>query len=168
MIISVIILIISFLFEGLMSSYFSSSFASLNMFSTMYTLIALIVIFPYFYNEKKYYILLIIFGVLMDIIYTNTFMMNVILFIIISIFIRILNYLLPENVLMLNIISVSSVVVYHILSFIILKIINYNVYPISTLFDICINSILMTIIYTSLLYFISKYFFIKLDKKQIR
>jgi len=48
MIISVIILIISFLFEGLMSSYFSSSFASLNMFSTMYTLIALIVIFPYF------------------------------------------------------------------------------------------------------------------------
>ena len=168
MIISVIILIISFLLDGLMSCYFSSSFASLNIFSTLYTLIALIVIFPYFYNEKKYYILLIIFGVLMDIIYTNTFMMNVILFIIISFLVRILNYLLPENVLMLNVISVSGIIFYYVLSFVILRIIDYNVYPISILFDVCVNSILMTIIYTSMLYFLSKYLFIKFDKKQIR
>ena len=69
---------------------------------------------------------------------------------------------------MVNIMSISSVITYHILSFLILKIINYNTYPLSMLLDICINSILMTIIYTSILYFLSKYLFTKFDKKQIR
>ena len=168
MIISIIILIISFLSEGLFSNYLSSTFNNLNMFSTLYTLIALVVIYPYFHNEKKYYILLIVFGILMDVVYINTFMMNLMLFLIISFLIKFLNFILPENILMVNIMSISSVITYHILSFLILKIINYNTYPLSMLLDICINSILMTIIYTSILYFLSKYLFTKFDKKQIR
>lgn len=168
MIISIIILIISFLIEGLLSNYLSSTINDMNIFSTLYTLIALVVIYPYFYNEKKYYILLIVFGILMDVVYTNTFMMNLILFLIISLIVKFLNFILPENILMANIRAIIAILSYHVLSFIILKIINYNTYPISLLYDICVNSILMTVIYTSILYFISKYFFIKFDKKQIR
>jgi len=168
MIIATIFLIISFLFEGLISNYISSSFSSLNLFSTLYTLIALVVIYPYFYNEKKYYILLIIFGLLLDIVYTNTFMLNIFLFIIISLIIKILNFILPENILMMNLISIFSVILYHTLSYVILTVINYNTYPISLLLDICINSIIMTVIYTSVIYFLAKVLFNKFDMKQIR
>ena len=168
MIISVILLIISFLLEGLISNYLSSSFNDLNLFSTLYTLITLIVIYPYFYNKKKYYILLIIFGALMDVVYTNTFMLNIVLFIAISLIIRILNFILPENILIVNIVSLCSVILYHVLSYIILTVINYNTYPISMLFEICVNSIIMTLIYTSLIYLVSKKIYEKFDKKQIR
>lgn len=168
MIISIILLILSFLIEGLASTYIQSSFTSFNLFSTLYTLIALIVIYPYFYNEKKYYILLIIFSTFVDIVYTNTFMLNLFLFIIISFIVKILNFILPENILMVNIMALCSVWLYYVFSYIILTVINYNTYPIGLLFDICINSVIMTIIYTSLLYFISKWLFNKFDMKQIR
>ena len=168
MIIAVILLIFSFLFEGFISNYISSSFNNLNLFSTLYTLITLGVIYPYFNNKKKYYILLIIFASLIDIAYTNTFMLNIFLFLAISLIVKILNFILPENILMVNIISVCSVIGYYILSYGILSIINYNTYPLSTLIDICINSIIMTIIYTSLIYFISTILFDKINIKQIR
>ena len=122
----------------------------------------------YFNNEKKYYILLIIFGILMDVVYTNTFMLNVVLFIVISLIVKFLNFILPENILMVNIVSICSVILYHILSYVILTIINYNVYPLDLLFDICINSIIMTVVYTSLIYLFSNFLYNKFDKKQIR
>lgn len=168
MILSIIILIISFLFEGLISNFMFSSFSNPNIFSALYTLITIVVIYPYFYNEKKYYILLIIFAILIDVVYTNTFIMNIVLFIIISIIIKILNFILPQNLLMSNIMTLCASFIYHILSYIILNVINYNSYPISLLIDICINSILMTIIYTTIIYLITKNLYDKFDKKQIR
>ena len=168
MIISIILLIISFLFEGFISNYFSSSFNDLNFFSTLYTLITLVVIYPYFYNEKKYYILLIIFSFLIDITYTNTLILNVVIFICISLMVKFLNFILPENILMVNIMSLSSVIMYHVLSYAILTIINYNTYPFFLLLDICINSIIMTIIYTTFIYFVSRFLYTKFDMKQIR
>ena len=168
MIVAIILLIFSFLFEGFISNYISSSLTDLNLFSTLYTLITFVVIFPYFHKEKKYYILLIIFSFLIDVTYTNTFILNVTLFLVISLIIKFLNFILPENVLMLNIISLCSVFSYYILSYIILTIINYNVYPLYLLINICLNSIIMTIIYTTFIYFISKYLFTKFDIKQIK
>ena len=168
MIISIILLIFSFLFEGFISNYITSSLSDLNMFSTLYTLITLVVISPYFYNEKKYYILLIIFAFLIDVTYTNTFILNVVLFIAISLIIKFLNFVLPNNVLMVNIMSLCAVVLYHIISYIILTIINYNNYPFSLLINICLNSIIMTIIYTTFIYSISKFLYANFDMKQIR
>lgn len=168
MIISIILLIISFLFEGFISNYISSSLADFSMFSTLYTLITFVVIYPYFYNEKKYYILLIIFSFLIDITYTNTFPLNVVLFITISLIIKFINYILPENILMCNIMTMCSVFLYHILSYSILTIINYDTYPLSLLFKICFNSIIMTIIYTTIIYLIIKFLYTKFDIKQIK
>jgi len=168
MILSIIILIISFLLEGLMSNFIYSSLTDLNIFTALYTLITLVVIYPYFYNEKKYYILLIIFAILIDVVYTNTFIINIVIFIVVSFVIKILNYILPQNLLISNIMTLCASFIYHILSYIILNIINYNSYPISLLFDICINSILMTIIYTTIIYMITKKLYDKFNKKQIK
>lgn len=168
MIISLFLLIFSFLLEGLISNYVASSFTNLNLFSTLYTLVALVVIYPYFYNEKKYYILLIIFGFLIDIVYTNTFMLNIFVFLAISLVVKFLNFILPDNILMLNIMTICSVMLYHILSYVILTVINYNTYPLSLLLNICMNSIIMTVIYTSLFYLVSKILFNRFGIKQIR
>ena len=126
MIIPIIFLIISFFLESFMSIYFPSTLINSSILSCLYTLITLIIIYPYFYNEKKYYILLIIFGLLIDITYTNTFVFNTILFIMLSIIIKLLNVILPNNIFTINLKSLTIVILYHLLSFIILNIIIYN------------------------------------------
>ena len=164
MIIAIILLTISFLLEGFMSIYFPSNLINPSILSCLYTLITLIIIYPYFYNEKKYYILLIAFGLLIDIVYSNTFLFNTILFLLLSIIIKILNVILPNNIFTINVKSLVIIIVYHILSFVLLSIVDYNGYTFNLLFDIIINSIIMTLIYTSLSYFIAKFLFKKYDK----
>ena len=53
MILTIIILIISFLFEGFISNYLNISFLDNNYFSTLYTLITFIILYAYFNNQKK-------------------------------------------------------------------------------------------------------------------
>ena len=88
--------------------------------------------------------------------------------IIIGIIIKLLYNLFPENIFMTNIISYICIIIYHILSFIILVIVGYNDYNIMLLFNIIIHSIFMTIIYTSISYFIIKFLFDKFDLKEIK
>ena len=68
MVISIIYLIISFLFDNFMSNIFPSTLGNVSYFTTIYVIISLVIIYPYYGNEKKYYILAIIFGLLFRII----------------------------------------------------------------------------------------------------
>ena len=85
-----------------------------------------------------------------------------------SLVIKILYNILPGNVFMTNIISYVGIIIYHILSFIILMITGYGDYSIILLFNIIIHSIFMTIIYTSISYFIMKFMYNKFDIKYIK
>ena len=80
MLLLIIYVLFSFLLEGFMSNIFASSLTDVSYFTTIYTVISFVVIYPYFYNKKKYYILLIIFGILFDALYTSTFIVNVFIF----------------------------------------------------------------------------------------
>ena len=153
MIISIIYLVFSFLLEGIMSNIFNISFS---------------IIYHYFDNDNKFFILIFIFGILFDILYTSTIFVNTFIFIIIGIVIKILYNILPGNVFMTNIISYVGIIIYHILSFIILMITGYGDYSIILLFNIIIHSIFMTIIYTSISYFTMKFMYNKFDIKYIK
>lgn len=168
MIISILYLVISFLLEGIMSNIFSSTLSNISYFTTLYTIISFVIIYPYFDNDKKYYLLILIFGILFDVLYTSTFFINIFIFIIIGIIIKLLYNLFPENIFMTNIISYICIIIYHILSFIILVIVGYNDYDIMLLFNIIIHSIFMTIIYTSISYFIVKFMYNKFGIKYIK
>lgn len=168
MIISIIYLVISFLLEGIMSNMFPSTLSSISYFTTIYMIIAFTIIYPYFDNDKKYFILIFVFGILFDILYTSTFMVNTFIFIIIGIVIKILYNILSDNVFVTNIISYVGIIIYHLLSFIILIITGYGNYSIILLFNIIIHSIIMTIIYTSISYFIIKFLYKKFDVKYIK
>ena len=168
MIISIIYLVISFLLEGIMSNIFPSTLSNISYFTTIYIIISFAIIYPYFDNDKKFFILIFIFGILFDILYTSTILVNTFIFIIIGIVIKILYNILPGNVFMTNIISYVGIIIYHILSFIILMITGYGDYSIILLFNIIIHSIFMTIIYTSISYFIMKFMYNKFDIKYIK
>lgn len=168
MLVVIIFNIISFFLQGIMSNYLNYTITNPSLFSTIYVIITIIIVNKHFENNNKYYLLAFILGLLYDLVYTNTFVLNAILFLTISIIARHFIDLLPDNIININIISLLSIFIYHILSFIILVIINYNTYNIKLLLIICSHSIIMTIIYTTIMYLISNYISSKFDIKTIR
>ena len=98
MIISIIYLIISFILDNFMSNIFPSTLSNISYFSTIYIIISFVIIYPYFSKENKYYLLLIIFGVLFDVLYTGTFILNMVIFLCIGFCIKMLNNISPEIV----------------------------------------------------------------------
>ena len=168
MLVVIIFNLISFFLQGIMSNYLNYTISNPSLFSTIYTIITIIIVSKYFANEKKYYLLAFILGLLYDIAYTNTFVLNAVLFLTISIIARRIIDLLPDNIISINIISLLSIFIYHILSFIILVIISYNTYNLKLLLIICTHSIIMTIIYTTIMYLLSNYLSTKFDIKTIR
>lgn len=168
MIISIIYMLISFILDNFMSNIFPSTLSNVSIFSTIYIIISFVIIYPYFNNERKYYLLILIFGILFDILYTGTFIFNMVLFLVLGILVKILNNVFPENVFTTNIISFIVICSYHILSFIILSIVGSVNYDFMLLINIILGSILMTIIYTSISYYIMKFIYGKFNIKQIK
>lgn len=168
MAISIISLVFSFLFQGFISTHLNYSIMNPSIFSCVYLLITLIILIPYFDNQKKYLRLLIIFGLLMDIVYTNTFILNTIIFLIIYFICRAINYFLPHNIFTVNLLNVISMIIYHVLTFLILLTIGYDSYSLSSLVTIITHSLIMTVLYGSLMYFIISSLMSKFQVKEIK
>lgn len=164
MIILLIYLIFSFILDAFSSLYLNFSLETISIFKTIYTIISLIVIYNYFKNKNKYIIILILFGILFDIVYTNTFILNIIIFLVIYMIINYLDYLMPNNIFTINIKSVISIITYYILTYLIMLLSNYSIYPFNLLLKIITHSILMTVIYTTISYLILK----RINIKEIR
>ena len=168
MIIAIISVVISFLLDCFFSNNIAYSITAPSIFSTIYTVICLLVLFPYFENYKKYMYLLFICALIFDIVYTGTILVNFIIFIILYFVVKKLNFWFPNNLLMANVISLIGIVIYHVMSFVILSIVKYNSYDISLLGLILSHSIIATIIYTSLLYLIINKLYSHFNIKQIK
>lgn len=168
MIISVIYLIISLILEVVMSNFFSSTLTNVSLFTTIYTIIGLVILYPHFNNDKKFYLLVTIYGILFDILYTSTFMFSLIIFLIVGISIKILYNVFPENIFMTNLISFISILLYHLLCFILLNLFSGISYDFIILVNIILGSIIMTIIYTTISYYVVNYFFDKFGIKYIK
>lgn len=156
MIVIIIYLIISFLLDSINSLYIPASLTTLSYFKTIYTLVSLVVIFNYFENSKKYLIIAIILGALFDTVYTNTFLLNIVIFIVVYFLLTELDYIIPNNLFTINIKSLSALYTYHILTYIILLLTHYNSYSFSILLNILMKSTIMTIIYTTISYLLIK------------
>ena len=120
MIVSIIYLLFSFILEGFMSNIFSSTLSNISIFSTIYTVVAIVVIYPYFVNEKKFFLLIGIFGFFFDVVYTSTFPLNLIFFLLIGLVVKLLNSLFQDNILMCSLISLLCIITYHVVTFIVL------------------------------------------------
>lgn len=154
MIISIIYIVLSFLLDGIISNLIPFNITNPSYFKTIYTIISLVIMYNYFDNKKKYFIILIVLGTLFDIVYTNTFLVNTIIFITLYIILSNIDYQMPTNIITINIKSIICISFYHILTYIVLLLSHYNSYNLELLLMIITRSIIMTIIYTTISYLI--------------
>lgn len=165
---SIIIIIISCLIQGTMSNYIGYTYENLSIFTTIYVLISLLIIKPHFENEKKYLILLLIFGLIIDATFTNTFILNTSLFLVSYYFSKLFHFFFPYNLFTMNISILLSVFVYHIISFLFLTVLQYDNYTIWVLLKVLSHSVIMTVIYSSVLYLIIEFIKKKFDLKEVK
>lgn len=168
MIMIIIYTIISFLLDGFMSNHINNSLTNYSIFNTLYTIIALVIIFNYFENDKKYLSILIVTGILFDLVYTNSFPINTIIFIIIYFLLKLLNLYIPNNLLTINFKTILAITSYHILTYFILLLTNYYHYSFKILLMVIVRNITMTIIYTTISYLIFKKYYFKIYMKKIK
>lgn len=165
MIIAITYVIISFLLDGIMSNIIPFNLVNPSYFKTIYSIISLVIIYNYFDNPKKYLSILFVLGIFFDIVYTNTFILNIVVFFINYIILSYLDFTIPTNIITINIKSIACISSYHILTYIILLLANYNNYSIKLLGLIILRSIIMTIIYTTISYLIMNKIY---DNKKIK
>ena len=168
MIIIIIYTIISFLLDGLISNFTNINIVDPSYFRTIYSVISLVISYHFFENDHKYLKVLIILGILFYIVYTNTFLLNIFIFIIIYLFIKKINIYIPNNILTINLKSLLSLTIYHTLSYLILLFAGYSNYTFNLLTLILSRSIVMTIIYTTISYLIIKKIYYKKYFKKIK
>ena len=165
---SVILLVISFLLQGFTSNFLSYTINDVSIFSTIYVLITLMLIYPYFENKKKYLILLVIFGWLVDIVYCNTFLLNISIFFVVYKFNNLFHFFLPDNLFTLNVSNLLGVFIYHMLSFLLLSLLRYGSFSFMVLGRMMYSSIIMTIVYTTISYFVIKLVRSRIELKEVK
>ena len=104
----------------------------------------------------------------MDLVYTNTTLLNVSLFFIIYYFSRMFHFFLPYNLLTINISNILSVFIYNIITFLMLVILRVDSYSFISLIKLLGSSILMSIIFTSIVYWLVNYLKKRLDLKEVK
>ena len=153
--ISLIIVVISILLDGILSNFLPYLYTNLSIFTPLLTLISIFMIYPFFKKKEiNYFIIIFIIGIIYDLLYTNLLFFNGVIFVILGLLIKYIykTYeITPLRLILYLIILISS---YESLTGIILLI--YNVVPVTfyKVFYKIINSLLLNIIYGELIYLI--------------
>ncbi len=147
-----IVLIISFILDSIISNFISLS----SIFFPLFTLMSLIIIYPYFNSYKnKFYLTCFTIGMLYDLIYTDTIVIHAFLFLLIGFIITKLNLVLSNNYVNVAIMGIISIVIYRLIAYGLLLItasVNFNIMH---LFKSIYSSLILNILYVSILYIIT-------------
>ena len=168
MLVSVIFLIISVLIQGVSSNFVGYTYNSLSLFLTIYPLITLLILNPYFQNKKKYFTLMIIFSLIIGITDTNIFIFNTALYIACYYISKMFHFFLPYNCVTVSASNLICIFAYHTLSFVFLNVLKYDIYSFSYLLNILTHSVIMTIIYSVIVYFSVLFISQKVGMKEVR
>lgn len=168
MVFSIILLTISFLLQGIVSNVFGYLSSDLTMMYTIYLLLTLLIIYPHFENKKKYFLLLVIFGVLMDIVYSNTLIFNICLFFVVYKLSKLFHFFFPYNYLTINISNLLGIYLYNIITYLFLILLDFDNYSVNILMDVLVNSTFMTIIYTTFICWLVSFIKQKFDLKEVK
>lgn len=149
-----VVIILSFLFDGIFSNLITNN----SLLVPFFSLVCLLILYPYFNsNNGRFVIISGIVGLFYDIIYTDSIFVNTFIFIIISIFIIRMSEYANYNLLNLCVLTIISICLYRVLSYLLLCIVGYlNFNEIILMKGIC-NSLIINIIYCIILYFITDY-----------
>ncbi len=148
----VAVLIISFILDSLISNFIPLN----SILMPLFTIMSLIIIYPYFNNNKsKYLLACFTTGMLYDLIYTNTIIIHAFLFLVIGFIIIRLNLVLSNNWLNVAIMAIIIIIIYRIIAYGLLLITANITFNFFTLFKSIYSSLLLNFIYVVLAFIIT-------------
>ncbi len=148
----IIVLIISFILDSLISNFIPLN----SILMPLFTLMSLIIIYPYFNNHKnKYLLACFTTGFCYDLIYTNTIIIHAFLFLVIGFIIIRLNLILSNNYVNVAIMAIIIIIIYRIIAYGLLLITANITFKFFTLFKSIYSSLILNIIYVVLLFVIT-------------
>lgn len=155
--ISTILIIISLILDGLLTNIFPYMMGNLSFLTPLLTVICIIIIYPFYKkNLKKYYILSFLIGIIYDLLYTNLFLINGVLFFIIALITRYIYKNLRISSLSLTLYICLIIVLYETLLATIFIVFNMIPFSITSILYKIVNSLVINIIYGEILYYIVK------------
>ena len=150
--ISLIIITLSLIIDGILSNIFPYTINNLSLFTPLLTLISIYLIYPFYKKkEQKYMITLFLTGIIYDLLYTNLIFYNAITFTIIGIISKYIYKHYEINYLNIIIQIILIVTIYESLNALIIILFNLVPMSISRLFYKITHSLLLNIIYSELL-----------------
>ena len=149
---AIIVLIVSFILDSIISNFISLG----SLFTPLFTLMALIIIYPYYNGDKfKYFLACFVTGIFYDLIYTDTIVIHGFLFVIIGFIITKLNLILANNYINVGIMAIVCIIFYRIIAYSLLLITANISFEWFELFKSIYRSLLANVIYVALLYTIT-------------
>ncbi len=148
----VIILIISFLLEGVISN-----FVSINGFmAPLFTLVSLIVIYPLFDDVSEYYKYVFVTGLVYDLFYTDTIIFHAIIFCFMAFIITRMNLVLSDNYINFLIIMAICILIYRTFTYSLLVLVSSVSFSFIALILSILKSLIINLIYSAILFFVLK------------
>lgn len=148
-----IILIISFYLEGIITNFIN---LNTKLFNPLFLFTGLILIYPLIINKRRYYQICLIYGFMYDLVYTNTIFLHALTFLLIGYLIsKGMNYF-ENNLLNTNLLILISIPIYRIISYVLLCLVSDLSFNISELLKSITSSIIINILYGTILYLILK------------
>ncbi len=151
----VFISIISFMLDGILSRYILPN----SLFIPLFTIVSLVIIYPYFNNNNyRYFRYIAIIGLLYDITYLNTLFFNFFIFMIIGFVIGLFNYLLSNNLYTSILITTVSIILYRIINYFFVVIFKNQSFNFLNLLESIYSSLILNIIYCITIYIATEWY----------
>ena len=158
-------LIISFLLDGILSNIISMHN---NLLIPLLSIMSLIIIYPYFKKDDiKYLEYVFIYGLIYDLIYTDTLILNAVIFTFIGFIIIGINVIISNNYLNIFLISFLVIISYRIITYFILVFTRYLEFNINNLVKSITSSLLLNIIYVVFVFLLTDVISNKFNIKKI-
>lgn len=155
--ISIIIMTISLILDGILSNFLPYLVNDLSLFTPMFTVVSIFLVCPlYRKKEKQYYISLFILGIIYDLLYTNLLFFNGVLFLIIGLITRYIVKNFELSYLKIIVYTIITIVFYELVTALLLLIFNIVPITIGSLIYKITHSLIINIIYVELIYLILK------------
>ena len=138
------LIIFSFLFESIVTNIVHIN----TLLTPLFLITSLVILYPYFKNKTNFIISCIVCGFFYDIAFTDSTFINTISFGISGCFIILCYNYFKYSIYSSNFINIISIIVYRIISYVLLVIVDYLNFNMTSLLEGIYNSILINIIYT--------------------
>lgn len=148
----IVISMISFFLDGILSRYIPIS----SIFLPLFTIVSLILIYPYFRgNDYRYFKYIAILGLLYDISYANTVFFHFFLFMVLGFIVLLFFYFLSNTWYINVMITLTCVIVYRLLTYLFIVLFKDVDFSLIMLVKSIYSSLLLNSFYCLFIYFLT-------------